>query len=85
MSYGTLGGTIDEKTVELIEGLVPERHGVARIWHAIHDFVRRKPLGAVGALMLFAFIVMALLAPQLATHDPDLNDYRARVKPPVLT
>jgi peptide/nickel transport system permease protein len=44
--------------------------------------VRRKPLGAIGAIILFAFIVMALLASQLATHDPDLNDYRARVKPP---
>jgi peptide/nickel transport system permease protein len=45
-------------------------------------FCKRKPLGAVGAVLLLAFIVVAILAPALATHDPDLNNYRARVKPP---
>jgi peptide/nickel transport system permease protein len=45
-------------------------------------FCKRKPLGAVGAVLLLAFVGVALLAPVLATHDPDLNNYRARVKPP---
>lgn len=45
-------------------------------------FCRRKPLGAIGAVLLFAFIGVAILAPALATHDPDLNNYRARIKPP---
>ena len=45
-------------------------------------FCKRKPLGAVGAVLLFAFVGVAVLAPALATHDPDLNNYRARVKPP---
>ena len=45
-------------------------------------FCKRKPLGAVGAVLLFAFVGVAILAPALATHDPDLNNYRARVKPP---
>jgi peptide/nickel transport system permease protein len=33
-------------------------------------------------VILFGFIVVAIFAPWLATHDPDLNNYRARVKPP---
>jgi peptide/nickel transport system permease protein len=33
-------------------------------------------------VLLLAFISAAILAPVLATHDPDLNDYRARVQPP---
>jgi peptide/nickel transport system permease protein len=82
MSSSALNSTIDEKTVDLIEGLTPEKRGVARVWYGISSFVQRKPLGAIGAVILFAFIVVALLAPQLATHDPDLNNYRARVKPP---
>jgi peptide/nickel transport system permease protein len=45
-------------------------------------FCKRKPLGAAGAVLLFAFVGVAILAPALATHDPDLNNYRARVKPP---
>ncbi len=82
MSSSVLNSTIDEKTVDLIEGLTPEKRGVARVWYGISSFVQRKPLGAIGAVVLFAFIVVALLAPQLAMYDPDLNNYRARVKPP---
>jgi peptide/nickel transport system permease protein len=33
---------------------------------------------------LLAFLLIAILAPLLATHDPDLNNYRTRVKPPTL-
>ena len=52
------------------------------LWRQMAHFVTRKPLGAVGAVLLLAFTGVAVLAPVLATHDPDLNDYRARVKPP---
>lgn len=65
-----------------LEGLAPEKYGRARVQQAVGHFVRKKPLGALGAVMLLAFIVTAALAPQLATHDPDLNNYRVRVKPP---
>jgi peptide/nickel transport system permease protein len=82
MSSGALSSTFDEKTVDLIEGLAPEKRGIARVWHGITSFVRLKPLGAIGAVLLFTFIGLAVLAPQLATHDPDLNNYRARVQPP---
>jgi peptide/nickel transport system permease protein len=82
MSSSTLNTTLDEKAVDLIEGLTPEKRGAARVWYVISDFVRRKPLGAIGAIILFAFIGTALVAPQLAMYDPDLNNYRARVKPP---
>jgi peptide/nickel transport system permease protein len=51
-------------------------------WRPLWLFIRRKPLGAIGAVLLLIFVVMALLAPALATHDPDLNNYRARIKPP---
>ncbi len=45
-------------------------------------FCWRKPLGALGAVLLFLFVGIAILAPSLATHDPDLNNYRVRIKPP---
>jgi peptide/nickel transport system permease protein len=69
-------------TADMAAGLSPERRGTARLWHGLGLFVRKKPLGAIGALILFAFIFAAIFAPWLATHDPDLNDYRARIKPP---
>jgi peptide/nickel transport system permease protein len=50
--------------------------------HPVWLFLKRKPLGAMGAVLLLAFVVLASLAPLLATHDPNLNDYRARIKSP---
>lgn len=69
-------------TADMAAGLAHEKRGGARVWHVTSLFVRKKPLGAIGAVVLFAFIVVAIFAPWLATHDPDLNNYRARVKPP---
>lgn len=54
------------------------------LWQQLCLFLRHKPLGALGAVVLCGFIVIAILAPALATHDPDLNDDRTRVKPPSL-
>ncbi len=52
------------------------------LWRSLGLFIRRKPLGAMGAVVLFAFVAVAILAPVLATHDPDLNDHRNRIKAP---
>jgi peptide/nickel transport system permease protein len=71
-----------ELTPEMASGLLPEKHGSARVWHTLSSFVRKKPLGAIGAFFLFTFMIVAIFAPWLATHDPDLNNYRERVKPP---
>src|SRR5256712_3115631 len=60
---------------------LPQQRPATR-WRPLWLFIKRKPLGAIGAGLLGIFVVMAILAPALATHDPDLNDYRARVKPP---
>lgn len=52
------------QTLEAVQTARPNPlRGVAR-------FVRRKPLGAVGALMLLLMIVVGLLAPVLAPYNP---------------
>jgi len=68
--------------VQVLELPAPPRQRPATRWRPLWLFIKRKPLGAIGAGLLAMFVVMAILAPALATHDPDLNDYRARVKPP---
>ena len=46
------------------------------------DFVRKKPLGAVGALIILAMLAAALLARPLAPYDPYLADYGAQFQRP---
>ena len=37
--------------------------------HGVTTFLRRKPLGTIGALMLLAMVLIGLLAPVLAPYD----------------
>lgn len=43
---------------------------LGRMRRGLVRFARRKPLGAVGAVITVAFAVIALAAPILVTHDP---------------
>jgi peptide/nickel transport system permease protein len=45
-------------------------------------FARAKPLGAVGAVIILALLMVALLAPALAPYDPYLPDYGAQFSRP---
>jgi peptide/nickel transport system permease protein len=68
--------------VQVLELPARPQPSPATRWRPLGLFIKRKPLGAIGAGLLVIFVAMAILAPALATHDPDLNDYHARVKPP---
>ena len=45
-------------------------------------FCRKKPLGAVGGAIILAMLVVAIFAPQLATHDPITTSAAATLAPP---
>ena len=45
-------------------------------------FARRKPLGAAGALLVLAMVVMGVGADVLATHDPVRTDAALTLSPP---
>lgn len=42
----------------------------------------RSPVGLVGAVIVAAVVFVAIFAPVLAPHDPNLKDARLRLKPP---
>jgi len=46
--------------------------------------IRRKPLGAVGGLLIAALVLTAILAPVLAPYDPIKVESRDRLQPPSL-
>jgi peptide/nickel transport system permease protein len=50
---------------------------------AVARFSRRKPLGALGGLIVLALLVMALLAPELSPYDPRQIIREANNKVPV--
>ena len=57
------------------------------VWWALAILIRRKPLGAVSALILCGLVVVAILAPVLAPYDPykfNLNErgLPIRMQPP---
>lgn len=59
------------------EGLAARRPGSA-LWR----FIRRKPLGAAGGLIVLAMLLMAVFAELLATHDPVRTDPSQTLRPP---
>jgi peptide/nickel transport system permease protein len=48
--------------------VVPRARGSA--WVGLVRFARKKPLGAVGGVLMLAILVTAVFADVLATHDP---------------
>src|SRR4029079_14209093 len=49
---------------------------------AVSDFVRQRPLGAVGAAIIVLVLVLAVTAGWVAPYDPLLNDYAAMLAAP---
>ena len=55
---------------------------VSPTWLRFRDAFRRHPTAIAGALVLVAMVLMALLAPWLATVDPQTLSPIQRLKPP---
>ncbi|MGH2588093.1 MAG: ABC transporter permease, partial [Dehalococcoidia bacterium] len=51
----------------LTVAIAPRRSRLAGVW----KFVRQKPLGAFGALIVVVLVVMAVFHTAIATHDPN--------------
>src|SRR5436190_18716890 len=55
---------------------------LARALRGVGRFARRKPFGALGALIVVAMLVMAAFAEQIAPYGYDETVRGARMKPP---
>ncbi len=53
-------------------------HLLAHLW----DFIKHKPLGALGAAVLLAMVITAVFANILAPYDPVAQDIPHRLRPP---
>src|SRR5688572_25058857 len=62
---------------------VPGTHHSSLITHhSVLRLARRKPLGAVSALILLAMLVAAVAAPLISPYDPLAQDSAAQAKAP---
>jgi peptide/nickel transport system permease protein len=67
---------------------LPAPRALARPWQrptamrAVLRFARRKPLGAIGGLIVVALLIMAVFADRIAPHAYDVSIAGARMKPP---
>ncbi len=56
--------------------------GITAVRAAAWSFARRKPLGAIGAVVIFLAVLMAILAPWVAPHDPESVGIAKKFSPP---
>ena len=64
------------------EGRTAEGLAVRRPGSVLRRFIRRKPLGAAGGLIVLVMLLMAVFAELLATHDPVRTDPSQTLHPP---
>jgi peptide/nickel transport system permease protein len=72
---------------EFVDEALPKRALGAlrpkRTWvNHLSFFVRRKPLGAAGAVIAILLIFMAIFAPFIANHDPEKTNPKLRFSEP---
>lgn len=69
-------------SVEQVQSYDFERPSSKSRVHKVVEFVRRKPLGAVGAMIILVMLCMALFAPLLATQSYDQQVLGDRLQDP---
>lgn len=52
------------------------------VWKNLRDFSVSKPLGAGGAAIAILLILVAIFAPLIATHDPELTNHKTVLASP---
>ncbi|MSQ37171.1 MAG: ABC transporter permease [Chloroflexi bacterium] len=55
-----------------------------RALRGVVDFVKRRPLGGAGAVLIVWMVLAAALAEVITTHDPTSNSFADLLKPPSL-
>jgi peptide/nickel transport system permease protein len=65
-----------------VASLLDEGRRKKSISRGIIKFVRKKPLGAIGAMVVIILVFVAIFAHPLSTHDPFLQDIPGRLQGP---
>ena len=63
-------------------GLSRAGANVEGFWGTFGFFIRRYPLGAAGAVIVIAFVLMAIFAGSITAFDPTATNARASLAKP---
>jgi len=72
-------------TVDFNAELAAAGANVRSRWGAVRFFVRRYPLGAIGAVIMAVFVLAAIFAPFLTVYDPLTTNAAASLAKPSAT
>lgn len=73
---------ITRQSDELARRRFQENTGWPRTRRAVADFIRHRPLGAFGALLILVMIVAAVFAPVIVPYDPVQASFADLLLPP---
>lgn len=73
---------IDAESEELARLRYEENTGWPRTRRAVTDFIRQRPLGAFGALLILVMIFSAVFAPLIVPYDPVQASFADLLLPP---
>jgi peptide/nickel transport system permease protein len=76
---------VQGKGAELVVDQRVRKALASRMWHGLIRFCVRKPLGAAGAFIIIAMVVVAVAEPLITFHDALDWNIREKVAPPSFT
>jgi len=65
-----------------VESQIEELADKRPVMVVIKSLLRKEPVGAVGAFIVFAMVIMAIFAPVLTVYDPELNSFEHMLTAP---
>jgi len=69
-------------TPQTVEDLAHAGRSRGGWWSVVADFIRRRPLGAIGAAIILVMVFLAATAELIAPYDPLATDYAAMLAAP---
>ncbi len=80
-AFARMGDRRKRRIDELAEaGSLSDERGVS-LWQSAWRRLRRDPVFLIGAVIILLFLIVALIAPWLAPHDPRARDLIGQVTP----
>lgn len=76
-SHGPVGGQTEAPVPGVLE---EDTHGLS-LWRGAWQRLRRNPTAIVGALIVLAFVIIAIIAPLLTPYEPASTQWSGQVTP----